>query len=182
MGTITKLVRLLGIFFSFSSHGAISGVDVVSASRIAVQESSTKATVYVFLSARCPCSSGHEGALKALHREFSQKGFQFIGIHSNQNESPEETRRHFLASGLPFPVIEDEGWKIANEFRALKTPHVFVRRGSESLFEGGVDDTASGTGSKRHYLRDALREIDSGLPVTHSRARVLGCTISRSKT
>jgi hypothetical protein len=182
MKTISMLAFLQGLFFALSAQGAMTGMDVVSGARHTLDPSSSKATVYVFLSARCPCSNGHEGALKALHQEFAKKGFQFVGIHSNQNETLEETRAHFAEAKLPFPVVEDEGAKLADEFRALKTPHVFVKKGEESLFEGGVDDTASGVGSKKQYLRNALLEIDSGKAVRDARVRVLGCTISRSKS
>jgi hypothetical protein len=182
MKTISMLAIFQGLFFAFSAQGAFTGVDVVSGARQTLDASSSKATVFVFLSAHCPCSRGHEAALKALHREFSKKGFQFVGIHSNQNETPEETRDHFIEAKLPFPVFEDEGAKLADQFRALKTPHVFVKKGEESLFEGGVDDTASGRDSKKKYLRNALLEIESGRSVSQPRVRVLGCTISRSKS
>jgi hypothetical protein len=59
---------------------------------------------------------------------------------------------------------------------------VYVLKGGESLFEGGVDDTASGRDPKHHYLRDALREIQAGGPVSQARVRVLGCAIKRSKS
>jgi hypothetical protein len=182
METITRFTFFLGLFLALSGHAAVSGVNVVDGSRIRIEESGEVPTVYVFLSARCPCSKAHEGILRDLSREFSGQGVRFVGIHSNQNETPAETQKHFQASGLPFPVIEDENARIADEFRALKTPHVFVRKGSISLFEGGVDDTSSGVASKRHYLRDALREISSGKSVTQARARVLGCAIARSKS
>ena len=182
MKTISMLAFLQGLFFALSAQGAMTGMDVVSGARHTLDPSSSKATVYVFLSARCPCSNGHEGALKALHQEFAKKGFQFVGIHSNQNENPEETRAHFVEAKLPFPVVEDEGAKLADEFRALKTPHVFVKKGEDSLFEGGVDDTASGMDSKKQFLRNALLEIESGKSVSQSRVRVLGCAISRSKS
>ncbi len=182
MKTISPHVLALGLMLAFSAFGSELGMDLVSGRKVSGPDSSFKATVYVFLSARCPCSNGHEGALKALYREFHEKGFQFVGIHSNQNETEDEARAHFSASKLPFPVIRDVDARLADEFRALKTPHVFVKKDGESLFEGGVDDTASGVDSKKHYLRNALLEIDSGKSVTQTRVRVLGCAISRSKT
>jgi hypothetical protein len=182
MKTISVLSILSGLLFAFSAGAAVTGVDLASGSKIELPDSGNLPTVYVFLSARCPCSRGHEARLAALHQEFSKSGFRFIGIHSNQNESSEETRSHFVAARLPFPVIEDPDARLADEFRALKTPHVFVKKGGESLFEGGVDDTASGTGSEKQFLRDALMQIRDGKPVTEARVRVLGCAISRSKS
>jgi len=159
----------------------VSGIDLISKKPVSFPSSAAKATVYVFMSARCPCSNGHEESLKQLHAEFSKSGFEFVGIHSNQNETSEETRKHFLNSKLPFPILEDPEAKLADAFRALKTPHVYVRRGEESLFEGGVDDTSSGVGAKKPYLRNALQEIRDGKPVSESRVRVLGCAIQRAR-
>jgi peroxiredoxin len=181
MKTITLGLLALALF-GVEGAFAFQGTDLLTRRSIEFPKSGTRASVLVFLSARCPCSNGHEQALKKLYSEFSKSGFEFVGIHSNQNETPDETLKHFRQSSLPFPVVEDPDAKIANELKALKTPHVFVMKEGESLFEGGVDDTASGTDSKKQFLRDALTEINSGKPVTEKRVRVLGCAIKRSKS
>lgn len=139
-----------------------------------------KGTVAVFLSAKCPCSASHEVALRNLHKEFSSRGFQFMGFHSNKDESPDVAQRHFAQTALPFLVVEDRGQNLANELKALKTPHVFVISGSGSiLYQGGVDDSKNHGQAKHHYLRDALVAISEGRSVAISEARTLGCVIKR---
>ena len=117
--------------------------------------------------------------MKRLYSAFHPAGFEFFGVHANQDEAPAETRKHFKEAKLPFPVLEDRGAKLADEFRALKTPHVFVVRGGEILFQGGVDDSADAGQAKKHFLEDALTALRQGKALETTRARALGCAIQR---
>ncbi len=143
-------------------------------------KSGQRGTVVVFLSARCPCSASHEVALKRYFQEFSTKGFQFVGVHSNKDESRELTASHFEQSKLPFPVIEDQDQKLANALGAYKTPHAFVLNPDGGIeYQGGVDDSANHANSTRHYLKDALTALAEGKIPQIREARSLGCVIKR---
>jgi len=166
----------------------ISGIDVVSGKKAQIQiqggPSATtkdfKASVIFFVSARCPCSASHEQAIRELSQEFSYPGFQFIGVHSNIDESLEETKAHFEKSAIPFPIVQDEGAKIANDWGALKTPHVFVvNPKGDILYQGGVDDSHIRKNAKKYFLRDALLAIQEGKKPEISLTRTLGCVIAR---
>lgn len=138
-----------------------------------------KTTAFVFLSAKCPCSSGHEEKLKELAQTYSPE-IQFTGIHSNADESSELAREHFKESNLGFPVIEDPQAKIADELGALKTPHVFlISAEGKILFQGGVDDSKNAAESKTQYLKDALEDVKAGREPKVATARSLGCVIKR---
>jgi hypothetical protein len=152
---------------------SLDGVDV------SFPDDSAKATVLIFLSAKCPCSASHESDLAKLVQQYHPLGFQFIGIHSNQDENSVLTKAHFQSAKLPFPVIEDPGARLADDFKALKTPHVFIVKSGEILFQGGVDDSAEASNAKKHYLSDALKQLSEGRAIETSRARALGCAIKR---
>ncbi|HMQ10525.1 MAG TPA: thioredoxin-like domain-containing protein [Oligoflexia bacterium] len=135
-------------------------------------------TVVVFLSSRCPCSHGHISVLNTLAQDFSS--VQFLGVHSNQDENDTQDALYFKNLNLSFPVFRDENAKLANEFGALKTPHVFVLNKSGGLvYEGGVDDSLMPDTAKKHYLRDTLTLIENGQNPKTQRTRTLGCEISR---
>lgn len=142
-----------------------------------------KGMVLVFLSAKCPCSAGHEGTLSALAQEFTPLGFQFVGVHSNRDESLANARAHFQSANLSFPVIEDGSDQeavLATAFGALKTPHVFLLSPSgELLFSGGVDDSKDPNRAKQHYLRDALVSVSKGESPKVKETRTLGCVIHK---
>ena len=152
-------------------------------SKVAVSSSAApNGTLVLFLSAKCPCSASHESGIIALHREFSMKGFQFLGVHSNADESSELTRAHFSALNLPFPVLEDRDSKLADEFHAYKTPHAFLLdRNGKILFQGGIDDSHLASEAKHHYLRDALLAVSNHQIPDPSEVRALGCVIKRKE-
>ena len=183
-----KLLQI-GIFLGLwasSSFSCLSrpiqGIDLISGKSVKLKspsESSQKrGTVIVFLSAKCPCSKSHEPVIEKLSKEFSD--FQFIAIHSNQDESVEFAKKHFMESGLSIPIIQDVGARLANELKALKTPHVFVvGPESQCWFNGGIDDTRKADRAKKEYLREALLELQKGKEPTEKVVRTLGCVIKR---
>ncbi len=147
---------------------------------VPVSNVAQKARVWVFLSAKCPCSNSHIDKLRQAASEFSSQGFEFIGVHSNQDEEEDLARSYFRSIDLGFPVFRDPGAKVADRFGALKTPHVFVEAPDRTiLYEGGVDDSKSASSTTANYLRDALLEIQAGKEVSRRRTRSLGCVISR---
>ncbi len=174
-------LALLGVcWIPASSLASVrSGKDLLTGREVRFPSQEGRTPVLVFLSAKCPCSRSHEPELKRLHSRFAGAGFEFIGVHSNQDETLAESKKHFKEAALPFPVIEDRGAKLADEFRALKTPHVFVLKGNEVVFQGGVDDSADGARAKKRFLEDALAALQQGKPLELTRARALGCAIQR---
>ena len=140
-----------------------------------------KATVVVFLSAKCPCSQSHEPKLRDLAREFGPKGFRFVGIHSNADEPSALSGTHFEAAKLGFPVHEDSNAKWADALGALKTPHAYIiDREGRTLFQGGVDDSSLAAESHKQFLRDALEDVAAGREPRVALARALGCMIKRN--
>ena len=115
-----------------------------------------------------------------LAKEFGKAGFNFLGIHSNANEGLEDSRKYFQNSKLDIPVIQDGHSKIADEYKAFKTPHVFIVSPKlEILFQGGIDNSKMAHKADRFYLKDALTAIRNGNPLTEKNVRVLGCEIKR---
>ena len=157
----------------------IQGKDLITASEVRLDPSNgTGPTVVVFVSARCPCSMSHEATLKGLSTEFQEA--RFVAIHSNTDETALESAAHFAPLHLPFPIIQDEGAKIATQFGALKTPHVFVYNKSGNIvYQGGMDDSHDASQAKQHPLKDALLALREGKSPPMDRTRTLGCIIRR---
>ncbi|NBV50783.1 thioredoxin family protein [bacterium] len=140
---------------------------------------SKKGAVVVFLSANCPCSRSHEPVIEKLSQEFPE--FDFLAVHANQDEPLEEAKAYFKTAQLTVPVIRDTGAQLANELKALKTPHAYViGPQGQCWFEGGVDDTRNAQKAKEHYLRNALTAVRAGKEPAEKNVRTLGCVISRS--
>lgn len=164
-----------------STPPSVSGIEVVTGKKTMSDLSQAKlGTVVVFLSAKCPCSASHEVELKSLYEAYSNKGFQFVGVHSNHDENLEFSRAHFKDSSLPFPIVEDVSNQIADAFGALKTPHVFIiGKNREVLYQGGVDDSNNHANAKTFYLRNTLAALLEGKEAPLKETRTLGCVIQR---
>ncbi len=162
---------------SVSGKSLKSGRDIAIAAQTVVK----KATVVVFLSAVCPCSNSHISVLNELAEKY--KDFQFIGIHSNSDEPVSASESYFKAAALSFDVIQDTGAKLADQFRAFKTPHVFVvSPDGQIVYQGGVTNSSFAPNANRQFLAEALEDISHGVKVRTAEGRTLGCVIARERS
>jgi len=135
-------------------------------------------TVVIFLSSSCPCSDSHISHIKDLQKEFSK--FDFVAVHSNVDEKDEDGLTYFKKAALPFEVWRDKNAKIADEFKAFKTPHAFVVNSKgEILFSGGVTSSAIAEQAQTFHLKEALKDLSENKSVKNPKARPIGCAIAR---
>ena len=176
------MVSWIALALSFcvaTSHAgaAISGLDLLQNKPSEVRPG-PKGTVAIFLSARCPCSNSHLGIVKKLAQDFP--AFAFVVIHSNADEAISEARQYFRQAELDLPVLQDEHDKLADQFKALKTPHAYVLSPEGAvLYRGGVTNSANGPSASQQLLRAALEDVSAGRPVKTPESRTLGCVIAR---
>ena len=157
---------------------SVTGTDLFSQKKTLLVPEKKDALVVVFLSALCPCSNSHVSEIAALAKSYPQ--ISFVGIHSNSNETLEMTQAYFKNLNLPFPILQDEGAKLANQFRALKTPHAFMILPSGAIaYQGGVSSSADFYRSKIQFLRSAIDDVENHRAVKIREGRTLGCIIKR---
>jgi len=163
--------------FAAPTSATISGTALLTGKALEVSPGKI-GTVMVFLSSNCPCSNSHVPLLKKVAEDF--KDFSFVAVHSNSDEPLEKSKPYFKAAQLPFPVLQDHNAKLADEYRALKTPHVFVLSpAGKVLYRGGVTSSATAAPTDTQFLREALSDITEGKPLRRSEGRTLGCVIAR---
>ncbi len=125
------------------------------------------ATAVVFLSCKCPWVVKARGPLADLVKQYGGK-VQFVGVNSNQNESADDIKAD-AAQNFAFPMLRDEGSKVADLYGAERTPEIFlVDPAGIVRYHGGLDD-----------LGAALGELTAGKPVTKAATKSLGCSIKR---
>jgi peroxiredoxin len=177
---ILSFLFLGGITAFAANLGRIQGRHIVSGDWVNRSVEGKKGMVVVFLSIRCPSSHNHLVEIKDLAREF--KDFEFVGVNSNQNELPEESRRYFQKQDLKIPVILDKGAVIADQYKALKTPHVFVvNSNGKIVYQGGISNSRDINRADKKYLRLALSDIQNDKPVAIPEGKALGCNIARGE-
>lgn len=158
----------------------LEGQDLLKQKTIVVSSENKKGLVVVFLSAKCPCSNSHVFEVQKLSQEYAD--FQFVAVHSNMDEDLKISLPYFEKAGLSFPVLEDQNTKLADELKALKTPHAFVYLANgEKVYEGGVSNSKDCERSDRLYLREALQDLEAGREVRTPEGRTLGCVITRGE-
>src|SRR6516225_7621445 len=62
-----------------------------------------KAIVVVFLGTQCPINNAYLPRLVELHKQYADKGVQFLAINSNEHDTPEAVAEHAKRFGIPFP-------------------------------------------------------------------------------
>ena len=101
----------------------------------------SKAVVVLFLGTECPINNAFLPVLAELHKEYAGRGVAFVAVNSNHQDTPERVAAHARKYGVPFPVLKDPGNKVADSFRAERTPEAFVLDPSgRVLYQGRIDD------------------------------------------
>ena len=139
-----------------------------------------KAIVIIFAATRCPIYNDYNQRIVELAKAYSPKGVQFLAINSNHIEPTEEVIEHAKKHGYSFPVLKDEGNRVADLYQAKVTPEVFLLDSNFVLrYHGRIDDSQNPARVTRRDLQEALDAILAGKepPVTETRA--FGCTIKR---
>jgi len=155
----------------------IAGSDKV---RTLYGERTQKATVVLFLSARCPCSGKYDARNRELARVYGAQGVRFLAVNGSQDEPATEVAAHAAKVGFPFPVLKDTTGKVVDAFGAQVTPEVYVLDARGVLrYHGRIDDSRDGKNIQHHDLRNTLDLLlarnTSDLPET----RAFGCAIAR---
>src|SRR5262245_23342087 len=143
-----------------------------------------KAVVVLFLGTECPINNNYMPRLIELHKEYADKGVQFVAINANRTDSAQRVVEHAKKHAVPFPVLKDPNNTVADQFGARRTPEVFVLDSDRTIrYQGRIDDQF-GLGFQRakptrRDLAEALDEMLAGKAVSEPMTAVAGCVISR---
>ena len=145
-----------------------------------------KAVAVIFIGTQCPINNLFMPRLAELHRAYAPKGVQFLAVNSNQQDTPERVAEHAKHYEIPFPVLKDEGNRVADRLGAQRTPEAVLLDGERRICYRGRIDDQYGVGYKRpkptqRDLAQALDEVLAGKPVSRRSTPVAGCLIGRVK-
>lgn len=149
-----------------------------------------RAVVLIFTSNYCPYARLYEDRIIALAEEYNGRGVKFLLINSNTSldnidDSIEEMARHAREKGYRFPYLADKEHKVAEMFKATKTPEVFVLQNNGSgtfvlKYRGAIDDNPQVAQEvTTNYLRDAIVAGLNRRNVSITEKRPTGCMIKR---
>jgi len=140
--------------------------------------------VEVFWCASCPWVKKYEDRMSALVADYSDKGFGFILVNSNDpvaypEDNMDAMKAQSDAGSYAVPYVADKGSALAKAFGAKRTPHTFVFDSNNVLqYIGAIDDSPSNASKvKDSFLRLALDAIMSGNDVAVKESKSFGCKI-----
>lgn len=150
-----------------------------------------KIVVLHFQSTTCPWERAYQPYLNQTATAFAKTEHEgkvvevvFLGINANKNESMDAVKAKLQEENVPYVVTKDPGNKIADEYHATTTPHIFIVDAEGILrYKGGVEKAPTGprgaTKSEEQYLRPVLEALVAGKepPVTETKS--IGCSIKR---
>ena len=145
-----------------------------------------KAVVVIFIATRCPYSNAFTHVMASLAHEYEGRGVAFVGINANSTDSVSEVAEHARAHGLDFPVLKDEGNRVADQLGASVTPEVFLMDSSWTLrYHGALGNSHQPTNNpdktNADEVRPALEDVLNGKPAEVTETKAFGCSIKRVK-
>jgi peroxiredoxin len=140
-----------------------------------------KALVLVFTCNHCPVAVANEDRLIELQKEYADKGVQVlaISVSDSPDDSLEKMKERSTEKKFNFPYLYDASQKIAKDYGAAVTPHVFLLDGNRKVaYMGLIDDnTMEPAKVKTHHLRDAIDAVLAGKSPATNETRPSGCGI-----
>lgn len=142
------------------------------------------ATVVYWTCNHCPYALAWHERMLDVARDYTDRNVRVLAINSNNPEShpadaPEKMAERVRADGgWTHPYLWDETQEVAREWRAEKTPHVFVVDRERILrYRGAPDADYDDATQNAQWLRDALDAVLDGLEPDPPVTPAVGCSI-----
>ena len=142
----------------------------------------------IFSCNTCPWVIAWEDRYVELADTYKDKGVGIVAINSNETQfenvdSMEEMQAHAKEQGYNFYYTMDNGSKLASEFGATRTPHIYLFDNKDKLvYRGAIDDNARKPDKVENtYLADAIDNMLAGSAIDPAATKALGCAIKFAK-
>lgn len=139
-------------------------------------------TVLIFVAVQCPISNAYNERMEKLGQDYKARGISVVGINANSTEPTAAVKAHAAEKHLTFPILKDNGNKIADALGATRTPEAYLLDANNKLiYHGRIDNSRDVSQVVSSELRDALEATLSGKPVAKTTAPAFGCSIKRAE-
>jgi peroxiredoxin len=145
---------------------------IVDGGRLSLSDLRGYIVILNFWSAECAWSRRADVLLVYRALTWESKGVRIVGIASNYNELESQIRYETQSRHLRYPVLMDFDHRVADLYRAEKTPHFFVLdRQGLARYIGALDDATQEERDARVLFLDKsvnalLNNRDPELPCT----------------
>ncbi|MGC3969654.1 MAG: thioredoxin family protein [Pirellulales bacterium] len=130
----------------------------------------------------CDVATEYEDRIVAFAKKYadpkSKTAFVAVNVNKIPADNLEAMKKRAESKKFPFVYMYDESQKIAKEYGATFTPEFFViNKDRKIAYMGGFDDQSSAALVKKHYLEDALEQIQKGKTPATKETVAIGCMI-----
>jgi len=155
---------------------ALTGVDGKDYSLADMKDSNV--VVVCFTCNNCPVAVAYEDRFVEFQKQYANKGVKFVAINANRRtEDIAAMKTRAEEKGFNFPYVFDKSGKLATEYGARVTPHIFVLdQGRHVAYVGAFDDNLNNPSQK--YVADAVDALLAGKKVETTKTRAVGCGIA----
>ena len=135
-----------------------------------------------FVTSDCPISKRYTPEIKRIMNEYNTVS-TFKYIYEDTGTTFEKMKAHHGEYGIKCPLALDPKMELAKKYSITGVPTVLVKSAKgEVVYQGRVDDSY-GSDFKWHQakhtdLRNALRALKEGKPVSVKKTKVIGCALS----
>jgi peroxiredoxin len=142
-----------------------------------------KETVVEFFSLHCPCQREHDPRFKEIYQRFAKAGVTFLAVDSEAGVTLEQLTAEAKARDYPYPILLDQGGKLAKALDAQFCLTSIVADPSGRIrYYGGIDsDRTCGHKSEgaHPYLENAIANLLAGRDPSPARTKPMGCWLQR---
>jgi peroxiredoxin len=137
-----------------------------------------KVVVVCFTCNICPVAVAYEDRFIEFNKQYASKGVKFVAINANRRtEDLAAMKTRAEEKGFNFPYVFDKTGKLATEYGARVTPHIFVLDQNRNVaYVGAFDDDQDKP--TKNYVKNAVDSLLSGKKVEVSKSKAFGCGIA----
>jgi peroxiredoxin len=142
--------------------------------------------VVAFVSDECPLAELYAERLAELAGRFGPRGVGFVGLAPSRRDSTETIAGFAAAHHLEFPVVADDGARVAARLGATRTPSVVVLDRARAIrYRGRIDDQYRRETRRaqpgRCDLAAALEALLADRPIVPPETESVGCPIGSER-
>jgi peroxiredoxin len=140
--------------------------------------------VVVFTCNTCPVAVAYQDRLIALQKDYSAKAVQVVAVNVNNisGDGFDDMKKRAKEKEFSYPYLYDPSQKIARNYGARTTPHVFVLDKQRKVaYIGAIDDNMNDKKVKTRYLRDAVDALLKGEKPPKVETEAFGCSVKYVK-
>ena len=141
-----------------------------------------KVLIVCFTCNECPVASDYQDRFIEFTKQYKDKGVVFVAVNCNigmpEDENLPAMKTRAKEKKFNFPYLFDKTGKLADDYGAKATPHLFVFDAQRKLqYSGAFDDKQNVQKVTKRYLPDAVDAILAGKTPALAKTKAFGCGI-----